>query len=80
MTTLGRGATLTHLLSVYGYWVVLVVVGLESSGIPFPGETMLLAAALYGLLLSPPPPSRGPLVALPRLPTATLKPTDPLAS
>src|SRR5437588_603969 len=47
MTTLGWGATLTHLLSVYGYWAVLVFVGLESSGIPVPGETMLLAAALY---------------------------------
>ena len=47
MTTVAWGATLTHLLSVYGYWAVLVFVGLESSGIPFPGETMLLAAAIY---------------------------------
>jgi len=38
---------LTHLLNVYGYWAVLVFVAIESTGIPFPGETMLLAAAVY---------------------------------
>ena len=38
---------LAHLLSVYGYWAVLVAVGLESTGIPFPGETTLLVAAVY---------------------------------
>ncbi len=38
---------LTHLLSTYGYWAVLVFVAIESTGIPFPGETMLLAAAIY---------------------------------
>jgi membrane protein DedA with SNARE-associated domain len=38
---------LTHLLSVYGYWAVLIAVGLESTGIPFPGETTLLVAAVY---------------------------------
>jgi len=38
---------LTHLLNVYGYWAVLIFVGIESTGIPFPGETMLLAAAVY---------------------------------
>lgn len=31
----------------YGYWGVGVVVGLESMGIPLPGETMLVAAAIY---------------------------------
>jgi len=41
------GHTLTHLLSSYGYWAVLLFVAIESTGIPFPGETMLLAAALY---------------------------------
>lgn len=41
------GSDLTHLLSTYGYWVVLLFVGIESLGIPFPGETMLLAAAIY---------------------------------
>jgi len=39
--------TLTHLLATYGYWAVLAFVAIESTGIPFPGETMLLAAAIY---------------------------------
>jgi len=38
---------LTHFLTAYGYWVVLIFVAIESSGIPFPGETMLLVAAIY---------------------------------
>ena len=32
---------LQHLLSTYGYWAVMGFVGIESIGIPFPGETML---------------------------------------
>src|SRR5690348_17474525 len=40
-------ADLTHLLTTYGYWAVLVFVAIESIGIPFPGETMLLVAAIY---------------------------------
>jgi membrane protein DedA with SNARE-associated domain len=36
-----------HLLMAYGYWAVFVFVAIESTGIPFPGETMLLAAAIY---------------------------------
>lgn len=38
---------LTHLLTTYGYWAVLIFVAIESIGIPFPGETMLLIAAIY---------------------------------
>src|SRR6058998_1327722 len=38
---------LTHFLTAYGYWAVLFFVALESTGIPFPGETMLLVAAIY---------------------------------
>jgi membrane protein DedA with SNARE-associated domain len=38
---------LTHLLATYGYWVVLLFVAIESTGIPFPGETILLVAAIY---------------------------------
>lgn len=38
---------LTHFLTAYGYWAVLVFVAIESMGIPFPGETMLLVAAIY---------------------------------
>ena len=37
---------LTHLLADYGYWAVLVFVMIESTGIPFPGETMLIAASI----------------------------------
>lgn len=39
--------SLTHLLTSYGYIAVLACVAIESTGIPFPGETMLLAAAIY---------------------------------
>ena len=39
--------TLTHLLDRWGYLIVAVFVGIESSGIPFPGETMLVTAAVY---------------------------------
>src|SRR5258708_27599845 len=38
---------LSHLLASYGYWVVLLFVAIESTGIPFPGETMLVTAAIY---------------------------------
>lgn len=38
---------LTHLLATYGYWAVFIFVASESTGIPFPGETMLLLAAIY---------------------------------
>ena len=37
--------TLTNLLSTYGYIAVVLFVMIESSGIPFPGETMLLLAS-----------------------------------
>jgi membrane protein DedA with SNARE-associated domain len=39
--------TLTHLLPTYGYLAVILFVGLESIGIPLPGESTLIAAALY---------------------------------
>lgn len=38
---------LMRLLTVYGYWAVLIFVSIESIGIPFPGETMLIAAAIF---------------------------------
>jgi membrane protein DedA with SNARE-associated domain len=41
------GEQITHLLGTYGYWVVFLFVAIESTGIPFPGETTLLAAAIY---------------------------------
>ncbi len=38
---------LEHDIVAYGYWAVLVAVMLESMGVPFPGETALLAGAIY---------------------------------
>ncbi len=37
----------SHLLSVYGYWAIAGIVGLEGIGIPIPGETTLILAAVY---------------------------------
>jgi membrane protein YqaA with SNARE-associated domain len=34
-------------IAAYGYWAVLVLVALESMGLPLPGETALIAAAVY---------------------------------
>jgi membrane protein DedA with SNARE-associated domain len=36
-----------NILQSYRYLAVFVLVGLESFGIPLPGETMLLVAAIY---------------------------------
>lgn len=38
---------LTNALDTYGYWVVLLAVFIESMGMPFPGETALVTAAIY---------------------------------
>jgi membrane protein DedA with SNARE-associated domain len=38
---------LGHLISQYGYAAVAVIVGLESMGIPLPGETILVLSAVY---------------------------------
>src|SRR2546428_4045581 len=38
---------LDALLATYGYLAVFVFVGVESIGIPVPGETMLVTAAIY---------------------------------
>src|SRR2546426_6648453 len=38
---------LDSLLATYGYLAVFVFVGIESVGIPVPGETMLVTAAIY---------------------------------
>ncbi|MGI9049849.1 MAG: DedA family protein [Rubrobacteraceae bacterium] len=46
MTSLGA-INLTHTLAVYGYLAVFAFIGVESLGIPFPGETMLVTAAIY---------------------------------
>jgi membrane protein DedA with SNARE-associated domain len=34
-------------IAAYGYWAVFVLVALESMGVPLPGETVLVAAAIY---------------------------------
>ena len=38
---------LQDLVADYGYWTVAGVVGLESMGIPVPGETVLIVASIY---------------------------------
>jgi membrane protein DedA with SNARE-associated domain len=35
-----------HLISSYGYLAVAVIIGLESMGLPLPGETTLVAASI----------------------------------
>jgi membrane protein DedA with SNARE-associated domain len=39
--------TLTSLILTHGYWIVAAIVGLESMGIPLPGETTLVTAGIY---------------------------------
>jgi membrane protein DedA with SNARE-associated domain len=39
--------SISHLIASYGYWAVFVLVGLESLGIPLPGETALIIAGAY---------------------------------
>ncbi len=41
------GIDVAQLLAVYGYWAVVLAIALESMGLPVPGETTLLAAAVY---------------------------------
>lgn len=36
-----------HAVGSYGYGAVAIAVGIESIGVPFPGETTLIAAAIY---------------------------------
>ena len=38
---------LQELVSTHGYWGIALIVGLESMGIPLPGETVLVLAAIY---------------------------------
>jgi membrane protein DedA with SNARE-associated domain len=38
---------LIRLISTYGYGVVALIIGLECLGLPLPGETILIAAAIY---------------------------------
>jgi membrane protein DedA with SNARE-associated domain len=36
-----------HLVSADGYWAIFALIGLESLGIPLPGESILIAAGIY---------------------------------
>lgn len=47
MTHLLDQAQIVEMLSTYGYWAIFVIVALESSGLPLPGETILIGAAVY---------------------------------
>ena len=47
MLSLLSSHDIPHLIHLYGYWVVGVVIGLESMGLPLPGETTLIVAAIY---------------------------------
>ena len=42
--------TITHLIATYGYAVLFLIVGLESFGIPLPGETALVSAAAFAAM------------------------------
>jgi membrane protein DedA with SNARE-associated domain len=39
--------TITHLIHAWGYWAVFLLVAGESLGIPLPGETAVILAAVY---------------------------------
>jgi membrane protein DedA with SNARE-associated domain len=41
------GAWVQHLVANYGYAAIFTVVMLESAGVPLPGETILVSAAVY---------------------------------
>jgi len=38
---------LQQFIANYGYWAIALVVGIESMGVPLPGETILVLAAIY---------------------------------
>jgi membrane protein DedA with SNARE-associated domain len=42
--------TLGHLLTTYGYIFLFLIIGIESFGVPLPGETALVTAAAYAAL------------------------------
>ena len=38
---------LHEFVAAYGYFAVMILVGLESAGVPLPGETALVSAAVF---------------------------------
>jgi membrane protein DedA with SNARE-associated domain len=47
LDTLFSHHELIHFISTYGYGVIVLVIGFECLGLPLPGETILIAAAIY---------------------------------
>ena len=47
METVGSVAWLHEVLATYGLWALFGLVFLESTGVPLPGETALITAAIY---------------------------------
>jgi len=47
LDTLFSHHELIHFISTYGYGVVALIIGFECLGLPLPGETVLIAAAIY---------------------------------
>ena len=45
-------SALIGLIQVHGPWIIAVVVALESAGVPLPGETILVAAALLAATIN----------------------------
>jgi membrane protein DedA with SNARE-associated domain len=43
----GSSGHIVHLIATYGYLAIAVVIALESTGLPLPGETVLVLGALY---------------------------------
>jgi len=47
LRVLGIDISIAHFLDTYGYVVVALFIAIERTGIPFPGETMLVSASVY---------------------------------
>lgn len=47
ISVLGVHVSISHFLDTFGYVAVFLFIGIESTGIPFPGETMLVSASVY---------------------------------
>lgn len=47
ISVFGLHVSIANFLNNYGYLAVFLFIGVENLGVPFPGETMLLAASVY---------------------------------
>jgi membrane protein DedA with SNARE-associated domain len=50
ISVLGLHISIADFLNTFGYVAVFLFIGIESTGIPFPGETMLVSASVYAAL------------------------------